>query len=196
MGDQFIKEEEGEEKPWDKFFRQPPPEIDPQTVEAGWKPLFEGRRLEDGLTAAAAELVSDLLWGNLALPISKCLEKLQRIDQIYAATGNEADKAYLDLMSERIEGSITDIPNEAANRGLNNEQYTEELLLRRECREMLELSTQQLEEMCEKKVRAHAAQARTHSLTAPRPPSPTDALACAHRASLATSTVSLPPRGT
>ena len=65
---------------------------------------------------------------------------------------------------------------------MNDEQYTEELLLRRECREMLELSTQQLEEMCEKKVRAHAdAQASTqctgrhthphHGLaTASRPP--------------------------
>lgn len=153
MGDQIIDEKDEEIKPWDNFFQTSPPEFEGEEIPANYSLLFDGRRLEAGLIAASAELVSDLLWGNLALPIDKCLEKLRRIDQICA--GAPADEDYLAAMKTRMEvnavtKSVTDRPSTAPST-LTDEQIMEERLLRRECREMLELSTQQLEEMSEKK---------------------------------------------
>ena len=153
MGDQIIDEKDEEIKPWDNFFQTSPPEFEGEEIPANYSLLFDGRRLEAGLIAASAELVSDLLWGNLALPIDKCLEKLRRIDQICA--GAAADEDYLAAMKTRMEvnavtKSVTDRPS-TAPATLTDEQILEERLLRRECREMLELSTQQLEEMSEKK---------------------------------------------
>lgn len=147
-GGVFVDEKEDEEKPWDTFFRTDP-EVNPGDIPEGYKPLLDGRPLEAGLIAASAELVSDLLWGNLALPIDKCLEKLRRIDDV-CLRGAPADMELLSHLTKRIEKSVTDAPADTSS-PLTEEQRTEELLLRRECREMLELSTQQLEEMSEKK---------------------------------------------
>lgn len=123
LGPTFIDERADEEKPWNKFLeREPVPEA-AHVVSEGWTLLHDGRSLQDGLIAAAAELVSDLIWGNLALPISKTLEKLEIIKQIWATPE-----------AERTE-----------------EQVDEEAACRRECREMLELSTNQLEDMMERK---------------------------------------------
>ena len=66
---------------------------------------------------------SDLLWGNLALPISSTLEELEKLEEIRATP-----------LEERTD-----------------EQKHKEACIRRQCREYLELSTQQLEEMQEKK---------------------------------------------
>ena len=137
-------------KPWDQFFQTEPPLLDQSALEDGWSLLHEGRLLEDGLVASAAELVSDLLWGNLALPINKCLDKLRRIDALLCDDA-PADMSYLAEMSARIERSVTGEPAAGATDGLSDDQRQEEALLRRECRELLELSTAQLEEMHEKK---------------------------------------------
>ena len=82
-GDFFAEEDDDPDKikPWDKFFQTEPPEIDPSEVPEEWTLLHGGRSIQDGLIASAAELVSDLLWGNLALPINKCLEKMERIEK-------------------------------------------------------------------------------------------------------------------
>ena len=42
-----------------------------------------------GLHASAAELKSDLLWGNLALPIDKTLEHLRDIEELRAVPQDE-----------------------------------------------------------------------------------------------------------
>ena len=117
------EEDDEKVKPWDRYFRKPPPEIKKEKVADGWQVIHDGRLLEDALWAASAELNSDLLWGNLKLPIDKTLEKLRYIDEIHKTP--EAERTV--------------------------EQHAEEALCRRECREMLELSTKQLEEMQEKK---------------------------------------------
>ena len=153
-----VDDDEDEIKPWDKFFQTPPPEnIGSEEVPKEWTLLHGGRSVEDGLIASAAELVSDLLWGNLALPIDKCLEKLRRVNEIYAE-GAPADLDYLKEMTTRIDEGIakeitdTGPPvNPVTGAPMTHDQRQEELLLRRECREMVELSTQQLEEMSEKK---------------------------------------------
>jgi hypothetical protein len=119
----MLDEEEGQVKPWDRYFRKPPPQVEPEAIEPGWNVIHDGRRLGDALEAAQAEMVGDLLWGNLALPIDKTLKQLQRIDEI--CTVPEAERT--------------------------DKQYREEAALRRECREFLELSTKQLEEMHESK---------------------------------------------
>jgi len=54
-----VDESGDDEKPWDKYFSAPPPAVSPDAVQDGWTLLHEGRLLEDVLTAAAAELVSD-----------------------------------------------------------------------------------------------------------------------------------------
>ena len=117
------EEEEDEIKPWDRYFSKAPPEVKPEKVADGWQLIHDGRFLEDALWAAAAELNSDLLWGNLKLPIEKTLEKLR----------------FIEMLKETPEAERT------------TKSFQEEAVARRECREMLELSTQQLEEMCEKK---------------------------------------------
>jgi len=119
----FIDESADDEKPWDKFLRTAPAPSAADAQLEGWKLLHDGRSLEAALVAAAAELVSDLIWGNLALPITKTLEKLRLISAIWDTPEEERSDA----------------------------QRQEEADMRRECREMLELSTQQLEDMMEKK---------------------------------------------
>ena len=122
----FVNEKKGEKvKAWDKYFKKAAPKVAPEATPDGWKLIHDGRRLEDGLMACIAELRGDLLWGNLALPIDKCLEKLREIDEIWKATPNEADRT--------------------------DAQIKQEAMCRRECRDSLELSTQQLEEMMESK---------------------------------------------
>lgn len=110
-------------KPWDTYFNKPAPEAAPEKRPDGWTLIHDGRLLEDALWAAAAELKSDLLWGNLALPIDKTLEHLRAIDVLHETP--EPDRS--------------------------DEDVNKEAHLRRSCREMLELSTKQLEEMQEKK---------------------------------------------
>jgi len=110
-------------KPWDRYFRKKAPEVKPEKIADGWQVIHDGRLLEDALWAASAELNSDLLWGNLKLPMDKTLEKLRLIDKIHETPVEERTV----------------------------EQYQEEAMARRECRDMLELSTKQLEEMQEKK---------------------------------------------
>jgi len=110
-------------KPWDTYFSKPAPEVAPEAQPDGWKLIHDGRLLEDALWAAGAELTSDLLWGNLALPINKTLEHLREIAELHKTP--EADRS--------------------------DEHINKEARLRRDCREMLELSTKQLEEMQEKK---------------------------------------------
>jgi len=110
-------------KPWDTYFNKPAPEVAPEERPDGWTLIHDGRLLEDALWAAAAELKSDLLWGNLALPIDKTLEHLRAIDVLHETP--EPDRS--------------------------DEDVNKEAHLRRSCREMLELSTKQLEEMQEKK---------------------------------------------
>ena len=167
--------DDDEIKPWDKFFQKPAPEIDPDDVPKEWSLLHEGRSLGDGLIASSAELVSDLLWGNLALPIDKCLEKLRRIDALYA--GAEPDLEYIEEMSTRIDTGIAKEVTDAPQSKLGESGHQEDLLLRRECREMLELSTQQLEEMQEKKGEFgneyRVVRARPHArVRTPRPRAP------------------------
>ena len=122
-GNFVVKEEPDEEKAWDKFLRSPPVPAAEEARPDGWTLLHDGRSLEAALIAAAAELVSDLIWGNLALPINKTLEKLRIVEHIRLI--RDADRT--------------------------DEQCQLEANARRECREMLELSTNQLEEMMEKK---------------------------------------------
>ena len=119
----IIDEKADEDKPWDKFLRTAPVPEAAKYVEDGWTLLHDGRSLEAALIAASAELVGDLIWGNLALPIDKTLEKL------------------------RVSNSIMQTPKEERT----DEQQEEDAAARKECRVMLELSTQQLEEMMEKK---------------------------------------------
>lgn len=116
-------EEEEEVKPWDRYFQKPPPELKPEKIADGWQVIHDGRLLRDALLAAAAELNSDLLWGNLKLPIEKTIEKLEIVEKIYETP--------------------------VAQRTV--EQIREESQCRRECRDNLELSTKQLEDMQEKK---------------------------------------------
>ena len=121
MGDRVMDEkEDGEEvKAWDKFYQKAPAEVGEDEVPGGYSLLFDGRQMGDGLEAAAAELVSDLLWGNLALPINKCLEKLQRLEAILR-DGAPADEEYLGTMTSRIDigvaKAVTDIPPPRAAR--------------------------------------------------------------------------------
>jgi hypothetical protein len=122
-GSRMIEEDPNEEKAWDKFLRTGPVEAAEEQQPDGWKLLHDGRSLEAALIAANGELVGDLIWGNLGLPIKKTLEKLEEVDAI--------------LKTPEAERTV--------------EQCQEEAACRRECREMLELSTQQLEEMMEKK---------------------------------------------
>ena len=119
----FITDKVDEEKAWDKFLKTPPAPGAADVQRDGWTLLHDGRSLEAALIAAAAELVSDLIWGNLALPINKTLEKLRAIAHIWQTPEPER----------------------------TDEQQQAEAAMRRECREMLELSTNQLEEMMEKK---------------------------------------------
>jgi hypothetical protein len=123
MGSTYVEEKEGEEKSWDKFLKKEPVPEPTKHTPTGWKLIHDGRSLEDALIAAIGELVSDLIWGNLALPISKTIEKLKEVADIRLTPKEERTDA----------------------------QCQAEAQARRECREMLELSTAQLEEMMEKK---------------------------------------------
>lgn len=129
MDDQFVKDEK-EQKPWDKYFASAPPKN--AKADDGWQLLHDGRTLEASLIASQGELVSDLLWGNLALPITKTIEKLTLVEKLYAKP------AY--------EGGPPCGPD-----GLSEEDQEAEADARRECRAVLELSVAQLEEMQEKK---------------------------------------------
>ena len=127
-GSRYVEEKEDDlikrkEKAWDAYFQSAPPEVDLDVAPEGWKVIHDGRRLQEGLEASVAELRGDLLWGNLALPIDRCLEKLHEIDEIHKTPKAERTDA----------------------------QHQEEAMCRRECRVSLELSTQQLEDMNEKK---------------------------------------------
>ena len=123
-GESFMAQEE-DERSWDKFLRVAPIDNANEQVHEGWTLIHDGRSLEAALIAAQGELVSDLIWGNLALPITKTLEKLGVIDGIWQTTPDPEQRT--------------------------EEQLDEEARCRRECREMLELSTNQLEDMMEKK---------------------------------------------
>lgn len=120
-----VGEARGEAKAWDAFLSSTPVEDATTHLSEGWTLLHDGRSLGAALTAAAGELVSDLIWGNLALPIDKALEKLRAIESIWESTPDPQRRT--------------------------EEEEREEAESRRECRQMLELSTNQLEEMMEKK---------------------------------------------
>ena len=120
-----VREARGEEKAWDTFLKAAPVEAATAQLSDGWTLLHDGRSLGAALTAAAGEVVGDLIWGNLALPIEKALEKLRAIDAICQSAPDPQQRT--------------------------EEQQREEAECRRECRQMLELSTSQLEEMMEKK---------------------------------------------
>ena len=111
---------------WDSYFQQiKPAENAHEHIKEheGWTLIHDGRRLGDALKAAEGEMRSDLLWGNLGLPMNKCYEKLERCAELRAIPAEE-----------------------------RTEEHTEEEEeCRRECRSVLELSVAQLEEMQEKK---------------------------------------------
>jgi hypothetical protein len=126
VGNPFCQVEEAgpeEEKPWDKYFAQTPPEHARDALEDGWSLIHDGRKIGAALEACVAEMVSDIIWGNLALPVSKTIEKLTECGRIRAIPEAERTEDDRELEAE----------------------------CRRECRAVLELSTRQLEEMHDKK---------------------------------------------
>ena len=107
---------EGGPSRWDSQLQQAdvafdPGQLDPSDERYVRPLIHDGTPLEDALSHSAAEIKSDLLWGNLALPIDESLAKLRlldgAVDPAEALAMRRDVRAMLQLSMQQLEEMVT-----------------------------------------------------------------------------------------